>query len=268
MLTSIIITTYNAHEKLIKVLDCFKYQSIDNFEIIIADDGSDKSIKEKNLSIVEKLGIPIKYVWHDDLGFRAAKIRNEAVKKSTGEYIIFLDGDCLPFKDFVFEHIKLSEKGFFCRGNRIKLSKKFTNKILHKDFNINKIKFNDFVKLRTMNDINRLLPLCRLGDFKLRKFSKKRWEGAKTCNLAVWKTDFEKINGFDENYIGWGREDSDLVVRLINSGIYRKEATFSTGVLHMWHDIISRENFSRNDKLLQLAINEKRTYIDTGLTKR
>ena len=87
MLTSIIITTYNAHEKLIKVLDCCKYQSMGNFEIIIADDGSEKSIKEKNLSAIEKLEIPIKYVWHDDLGFRAAKIRNEAVKKSTGESI-------------------------------------------------------------------------------------------------------------------------------------------------------------------------------------
>ena len=96
----------------------------------------------------------------------------------------------------------------------------------------------------------------------------KDWKGAKTCNLALWKKDFENINGYDENYIGWGREDSDLVVRLINNKIFRKEAIFSTGVLHLKHKINSRENFSKNDKLLNNAIKENKTYIENGYIKK
>ena len=83
----------------------------------------------------------------------------------------------------------------------------------------------------------------------------------------MWKSDFININGYDESYIGWGREDSDLVVRLINSNIFRKEAIFSTGVLHLKHEINSRENFSKNDKLLRETINKKKTYIKNGYTK-
>jgi predicted glycosyltransferase involved in capsule biosynthesis len=95
----------------------------------------------------------------------------------------------------------------------------------------------------------------------------KKWEGAKTCNLGVWKNDYLLINGHDESYVGWGREDSDLVVRLINSKIYRKEAIFSTGLMHLYHKINSRENFSRNDKLLNEAILKNKTYINNGYEK-
>ena len=86
--------------------------------------------------------------------------------------------------------------------------------------------------------------------------------------MAIWKKDFEGINGYDENYIGWGREDSDLVVRLINNDIYRKEAIFSTGLIHLKHKINSRENFSRNDRLLKEAIKKNKTYIDNGYNKK
>ena len=107
----------------------------------------------------------------------------------------------------------------------------------------------------------------RFPNYPFRKLHKKKWQGAKTCNLGVWKSDFESINGYDENYEGWGREDSDFVVRLINNNILRKEAIFSTGLLHLKHEIISRENFSKNDKLLKQAINNKKTYINNGYKK-
>ena len=131
----------------------------------------------------------------------------------------------------------------------------------------NKIGFLKFIRLRLNKDINRILPVMRFPNYPFRKLNKKKWQGAKTCNLGVWKSDFESINGYDENYEGWGREDSDFVVRLINNNILRKEAIFSTGLLHLKHEIISRENFSKNDKLLKQAINNKKTYINNGYKK-
>ena len=125
-----------------------------------------------------------------------------------------------------------------------------------------------YIKLRLQKDINRIIPIIRFTNYPFRKTKKKEWRGAKTCNLGVWKDDFNNINGLDESYIGWGREDSDFVVRLINNGIYRKEAIFSTGLLHLHHKINSRENFSRNDKLLSEAILNNKTYIKNGYKKQ
>ena len=125
----------------------------------------------------------------------------------------------------------------------------------------------EILKLRFFKDINRILPTIRITNLPFRKIFKTKWKGAKTCNLGVWKEDFININGYNESYIGWGREDSDFVVRLINNNIFRKEATFSTGLFHLKHKINSRENFSKNDKLLSETINKKKTYIKNGYKK-
>lgn len=266
MLISIIITTYNSPDYLRVCLNSFTHQTDKNFEIIIADDGSTKETKDA-IKEYNNNNFKIFHAWHEDQGFRAAKIRNEAVKLSSGEYLIFVDGDCIAFKDFVKNHRSLSEKGYFSRGNRVMTSENFTKEIINKDININSICFANFIKLRIQKKINRLIPFFRINKYPFRKILKKKWKGAKTCNLGVWRNDFKNINGYDENYIGWGREDSDFVIRLINSGVYRKEATFSTGLLHLNHKINSRENFSKNDKLLHEAISMKKKFIKNGYRK-
>ena len=266
MLISVIVTTYNSPEALKKCLDLFLLQKDKNFEIIVADDGSGSETK-KLIEKYNNLTINILHAWHNDKGFRAAKIRNEAVKLSSGNYLVFIDGDCLPFNNFIENHRKIAEYGYFARGNRIMLSEIFSKNIIKNNHDINLISNLSFIKLRLKKDINRLIPIINYINFPFRKIRKKNWRGAKTCNLGVWKNDFENINGFDESYIGWGREDSDFVVRLINNKIYRKEATFSTGLLHVKHEINSRENFSKNDKLLDEAINNNKTYIENGYKK-
>ena len=266
MLISVIITTYNSPDFLKKCIDSFLLQKDKNFELIIGDDGSTQDTK-KLINKYKDSKTKILHAWHDDKGFRAAKIRNEAVKLSSGEYLIFVDGDCIVFNDFISSHRKISEKGFFARGNRAMLSEKFSKKIINENININSINFKNIIKLRIKKDINRIFPLLRFINYPFRKIKKRKWKGAKTCNLALWKNDFDNINGYDESYIGWGREDSDLVVRLINNDIYRKEAIFSTGLVHLKHKINSRENFSKNDKLLKKAITENLTYVKNGYKK-
>ena len=266
MLISVIITTYNSPNFLRKCIDSFFFQLDKDFELIVADDGSTKETKEL-INEYKDSKINILHAWQKDKGFRAAKIRNEAVKISSGKYLIFIDGDCIVREDFITNHRKIAEYGFFARGNRVMLSKRFSDLILKDNININSFNIYKIIKLRLNKSINRMLPLISFLKYPFRKMKKRDWKGAKTCNLALWKKDFENINGYDENYIGWGREDSDLVVRLINNKIFRKEAIFSTGVFHLKHKINSRENFSKNDKLLSETISKKKTYIENGYKK-
>ena len=265
MLVSVIITTYNSPNFLAQCLNSFLNQKDKIFEVIVADDGS----KEETKILIEKYKnkLTINHVWHKDEGFRAAKIRNEAVKVSSGEYLVFIDGDCLAFSDFVENHKTIAEDGFFARGNRSLLSNSFSRKILNENTNINLISKIKLIRRRFFKDMNRILPLIRISNYPFRKTKKTKWKGAKTCNLGIWRNDFINVNGFDESYVGWGREDSDLVVRLINNNVFRKEAIFSTGMFHLKHEINSRENFSKNDKLLEEAIKKKKTYIKNGYKK-
>ena len=267
MLISVIITTYHSPDFLKQCLNSFLYQKDKNFELIVGDDGSTQETKQL-LFKYKNSKLKVLHAWQEDKGFRAAKIRNEAVKLSSGEYLIFIDGDCIVFDDFIENHRKIAEQDFFARGNRAMLSEKFSKKVIEENKNINLIGIQNFIKLRLQKDINRILPILRFIKYPFRKIQKRKWKGAKTCNLALWKKDFENINGYDESYIGWGREDSDLVVRLINNNICRKEAIFSTGIIHLKHKINSRENFSKNDKLLEEAIIKNKTYINNGYIKK
>ena len=113
MKISLIITTYNRPGALKRVLDGLISQTILPEEIIIADDGSDNNTKTMLQPFLDQTQINIKHVWHEDIGFRAARIRNMAIAESNGDYIILLDGDCIPEKHFIQDHKDLAQKGFF-----------------------------------------------------------------------------------------------------------------------------------------------------------
>ncbi|OQW94326.1 MAG: glycosyl transferase family 2, partial [Beggiatoa sp. IS2] len=107
-------------------------------------------------------------------------------------------------------------------------------------------------------DYNRWLPLLFLPNGHWRTWGRQRWQGVKTCNLAVWREDLIKINGFNEEFQGWGHEDAELVVRLLRSGICRKEGRFAVPVLHLWHPEQDRSqeksNYERLEQILQSSI--------------
>lgn len=264
---SVVITTYNWPGALSLVLSALEIQTYKNFEVIIADDGSDKRTE----AVIEKAkftsNFPIQHVWQEDQGFKAGRIRNQAVKKSVGDYLIFLDGDCIPRQNFLAKHIFLREHHWFVRGNRIMLSQAFTQQILDENLPIFLWNNTKWISHRTVCHINRFLPLISLPDFSLRKLKSLKWHGVKTCNLGIWRTDFEYVGGLDECYIGWGREDSDLAVRLINAGIRRKEGIYSTAVFHLWHKELSRNHLANNDNLLNESIQNNRVKATHGLCK-
>src|SRR5262249_8298662 len=130
------------------------------------------------------------------------------------DYLIFLDGDCIPFPDFVTCHAKLAEKGWFIAGNRVLLKADFTKQVLENKLEIQHWNLSKWFGAYLSKKCNRFESLCRLPLGGVRKAFPARWQGAKTCNLGVWRQDFVQVNGLDEDFIGWGFEDSDLVIRL------------------------------------------------------
>jgi glycosyltransferase involved in cell wall biosynthesis len=249
-LISIIVTTFNREDALDAVLRSLSNQSDRDFEVVVADDGSGPATAELIESWRARLGHRLDHVWHDDRGFRAAEIRNRAILATRGGYIIFLDGDCMARPDFVATHRHLAERGWFVTGNRILLSPAFTRKVLDEKLTPETWGFFDWLGARLRGDANRLAAISRLPLGPLRRLRQRLWRGARSCNIGIWRSDLDRVNGFDAAYSGWGKEDSDLFVRLLRTGVRRKDGVFATGVLHLWHGQADRSLLAENEHKL------------------
>jgi glycosyltransferase involved in cell wall biosynthesis len=267
---SIIVTTHEWPQALQCVLACLARQHDDDFEIIVADDGSGPDTAAVIAAFKSQTRIPVQHVWQPHQGFRAARSRNRAVAASRGDYLIFLDGDCLARPDFLKAHRALAERGWFVAGNRALLSQAFTVQLLAStgtalDWAARPLP--GWLGARMRGDLNRLAPLLPLGAAWRRKGRPQEWRGAKTCNLAVSRDDFLAVDGFDESYVGWGHEDADLAVRLIRNGVLRKDGRFATAVLHLWHAAAARDGLSANESRLAEVLAAQRTRAITGFSQ-
>jgi glycosyltransferase involved in cell wall biosynthesis len=265
-LISLIVTTHDREDALDAVLRALARQDDRAFEVVIADDGSGAATAALIEGWKARLGVPLRHVWQEHRGFRAAEIRNRAVAAARGDYCVFLDGDCLPRADFVAAHRRLAEPGWFVAGNRVLLSRSLTETVLRDRQEAEHWRFATFLRHRLRGDVNRLLPVFRLPLGALRRANARRWEGCRSCNLAVWRADLERIDGFDAAYVGWGKEDSDLVVRLLHAGVRRKDGRFATGVLHLWHPAADRCALPVNEDKLRQIIRTDRVRAARGLS--
>ncbi len=236
-LVSVVVTTYNWPEALSLVLNSLADQQDRNFEIVIADDGSGGETTRVIENFAANCEIPVKHYWHEDSGFRVAKARNGAIAMAAGELVIFIDGDCCVMPDFITRHRKAAEQGCLVSGKRVFLKERLTKTLLKRKWAFHKLP-------------RPLLFLTALSGFANRPFQFIRlphkgpwlwehencWRKAQTCNLAVFKADIDKIKGFDEAYQGHGWEDSDFVLRLLRSGLKRKNVEYCSPVLHLFHD--------------------------------
>ncbi|MGJ0428912.1 glycosyltransferase family 2 protein [Methylobacter sp.] len=256
-LISVIVTTYNWPEALDASLQSLLSQEDQDFEVLVADDGSTFETRKLIKNRYSMSPIPIRHVYHEDQGFRAGTIRNRAVARSQGDYLIFLDGDCVVFPDFIKVHRRLAAKGYFVPGNRMLLTENFTQTVLSEKIPLHSQSKAYFIFRWLTGKINRITPLISLPMGPLRLIHPLRWQKAMTCNLAMWKNNFMAVNGFDELFQGWGYEDSDLVIRLIHNGIKRKEGRFAVPVLHLWHRQNDQSQHDKNFQRLMERLNER-----------
>lgn len=265
MNTALIVTTYNRPDALAAVLEGYCRQSDQNFELVVADDGSKEETANVVRQCARRAAFHLTHVWHEDRGFRAAAIRNRAVASTRADYIVFTDGDCVPSNHFVRVHKQFAEPGYFLGANRVLLSAGLTNRVLCQQVSIHSWDVLDWVLSWSKRDVNRLLPLMELPDGPFRKWTPDRWEGIKTCNLSAWREDLIRVNGLDESYEGWGLEDSDLVIRLLHAGVKHKSARFAATVFHLWHPEQDRMRLSDNQKRLDELLRSSAVRAVVGL---
>lgn len=263
---SVIVTTYNREDALGAVLRALARQTDQDFEVVVADDGSGKKTADMVEAWKKKVSYRLTHVWHEDRGFRAAEIRNRAILVSRGAYCIFLDGDCIPRPDFISAHRRLAQRGWFVTGNRVLMSQALTETVLRDGLEPEQWKLGSWFKRRAGGAINRLIPLLSLPLGLLRKLRPHAWRGARSCNLAVWRSDLDRVDGFDAAFSGWGREDSDLLVRLLHAGVRRKDGVFATGVLHLYHPEADRSRLQQNDQQLDRSLMDRHLRAAKGLS--
>lgn len=250
-LVSVVITTYNRSDALLAVLDGLRQQTDPHFEVIVADDGSRSEHQQVILESDVARALKVVHVWHPDVGFTASRIRNRGVAAARGEYCVFMDGDCVPEVDFIARHKRLAQPGFFVNGSRVLLSKGFTQRVLAKTERICGRSAWYWINRRLQGHASKLTGLLRLPDGDFRNKRVFSWKGIRSCNMGIWRSDFEAVNGFDESFVGWGHEDADVVLRLHNSGVARKNGFCATEVFHLWHKEAARNQESHNAKVVR-----------------
>ncbi|MBE2894372.1 glycosyltransferase family 2 protein [Spirabiliibacterium falconis] len=261
---SLIITTYNRPDALLAVLNSVLKQTVLPFEVIVADDGSDARTRDAIEQIRPHFTVPLIHSWQPDEGFRAARSRNQALAQATGDYIIVIDGDMLLHSNFVEDHINFAKKGCFVQGYRVLLPQIKTEEILHSPLKSPKLKwYQRGIETRFEKRIAAVhLPI--LGGF-LGKERANKFKGIKTCNMAFFRDDAFAINGFNNEFVGWGREDSEFVARLYNNGVKRRDVRFAAIAYHLWHNEAERDALPANDKRLKRAMNEGITRCENGV---
>lgn len=255
--TAVIVSTYNAPEYLSIVLNGYLGQSLLPDELIVADDGSAGDTAALVQAFAARASFPVRLVWQEDLGFRAAKIRNEAAKASTAEYLIFTDGDCVPHPRFVEDHAGLAGDGWLVQGKRMLLGKELSR-------GFSAPGWGRLLLACLKGNASGAHHLLRLPGLVL---AKKGLRGVKTCNLALFRRDYFAVNGSNEDFVGWGREDAELVTRLYRYGLKRKDPLFSALVFHLWHAENSRMNLGENDRMLAAAEQGSNFYCANGIVK-
>lgn len=266
MRIAVIVATYNRPDALAALLDAYEEQTDRDFEVIVADDGSTDEVRSLVQSRTGRVFFPLSHVWHEDQGFRAAKIRNRALAATGADYVIFTDGDCIPSRVFVASHRRLAEPGYFLAGNRVLLGPALTERALKQKIPLHAWNGAQWFGAWVRGDVNRLLPLLKLPDGALRKSHPGRWKGVKTCNLSAWRSDLLAVNGLDEAYAGkWGLEDSDLVIRLLHAGVKHKSARFAAPVFHLWHKEADKRGLEDNRRLLAELLASTRTRAALGV---
>ena len=258
---SLLISTYNWPEALELVLESVKRQTKLPDEVIIADDGSGNATRELIDKMRESFPCPLIHVWHEDDGFRKCIIWNKAIVKIKSEYVVQIDGDCVISPRFIEDHLANARPGFFTCGSRTLLTKERTEQLL-KDENISISPFSEGVRNRS--NALRIPLLTRI--FRERYSARKPYI-SKGCNMGFWLKDLIRVNGYNEEISGWGREDAELEVRLMKAGVRRQSLKFGAVQYHLFHKENDHSRDAANIELLNRVIAGTEFFTPNGIVK-
>ena len=258
MKTALIITTYNWKEALNAVLNSVMQQTQLPDQVIIADDGSREDTQQLIQQYQSHFPVPLLHSWQKDQGFRAAASRNKAIALSDCEYLIIIDGDMVLDKNFIASHKTVAKKNQFVQGGRVLTDPQRAQTI------INDQKTPHFFSSGLSNRHNSLN-----NSWLSQRFSKEKntESSTRSCNMAFWRSDVIECNGFNEDFVGWGREDSEFVHRMLNLEKTRLYLKFAGIAYHLHHNENSRASLAQNDEILAKTISQRLTYCPNGIDK-
>jgi len=260
MRCALIVTTHERPSALARVLESLTTQTRWPDELIVADDGSGPATAELVERFAASAPCPVRHVWQTHEGFRAGRIRNEAIARSSREYLILLDGDMVMHPEFVADHVSLARPGHYSQGVRILLSDESTQRIEQPGSQLPGI-------LDRGLGMQRRAYLLRSPAFarRLRRFGN-RLVAIKSCNQGFWRRDLLAVNGFDEDMVGWGSEDKELCTRLENAGVRRQTLLGAAIAFHLAHPPASRAQAGFNRARLEATRNSGLTRCEHGIS--
>ncbi|QEY23433.1 glycosyltransferase family 2 protein [Neisseria animalis] len=257
--TALVITTYNRPDALEKVLQSALAQTRLPDEIIIADDGSGEETAEVVRRFRQVSPVPVKHAWRPDDGFRAAEARNRAIAMAQSDYIVLIDGDMLLEPHFIADHIDRAHKGRLIQGSRVLLTETRTREILSE---------NGLPKLSAWSKgIGKRISAvrCRFLSSYAGSRGSCQHKGIKTCNMGFFREDALAVNGFDNEFVGWGREDSEFVARCYHNGMKRHNLKFAGVAYHLYHHEAERDALPKNDVRLQTTLSNRTVRCENGI---
>ncbi|MDL2322748.1 glycosyltransferase family 2 protein [Bacteroidales bacterium OttesenSCG-928-A17] len=261
MTVSLIISTYNWPDALNLCFQSVLRQSRLPDEVIVADDGSKKETQQLVEEFAQTAPFPVKHIWHEDKGFRLAAIRNKAIVASSSDYIIQIDGDIILHPHFIKDHLSVARKGFFTKGSRVLLGETLSTEIMNGEMPKCIILQKDITKRANA------LRFPLLGKISAFMGNPKGFRHLCGCNMAFWRDDLIKVNGYNEDIYEWGGEDNEIAARLIHNGIYKQAIRWQMNAYHIFHPSNSKERLGLNNAILLKTVNEKKTRSENGLDK-
>ena len=265
---SLFVSTYEMPRHLELVLAALERQSTHDFELLLCNDGSSEETGKIIVDFQARAPFQVEHVWQEHLGFRKCRILNQAARRARGEIFIFLDGDCVPHRDFVRDHLEQQETGYYLAGRRVELGPDLSGKLT---LDIIRAGYFDFPQLSLVKsvwqgDSENLQRAFRIPWAPLRRIlGMNRIADLKGCNYSITRQALEELNGFDEAYEGYGREDTDVELRLQNLGLKIKSLKGLALQFHVWHP---RRDFTpANDTRLEDLKRSGRVRCELGLKR-
>lgn len=254
---ALIVNTYNQPDYLARVLRAVSAQTGAPDEVVLADDGSDAETRRVFGEWAATQPFRTTHAWHEKNGFRRSRILNLAISRVRSDYLVFLDGDTIPHPDFTADHRALAKRDHFVQGHRVLVSREASRFFGMGPFRTDRRRAVLRGQLSGFKHIFRwVLPFKRV---------KANLDGVRGCNLSAWRSDLIKVNGYNEEFVGWGCEDLELASRLLSSGVRRLDVRGRGLCYHLWHPLLDRSSLAVNQKILDDAIRTRATTCERGI---
>lgn len=257
--TSLILTTYNWEAALDVVLRSVREQSKLPDEVLIADDGSGPATAELIARHTASFPVPLHHIWHEDMGFRLTAIRNRAVAAARGPYVVMLDGDMMLHREFIASHVAFAARGSYVQAGRVLLREALTRRILA----------GERVRVRpwTRGVGNRINTISSSILARLYRGPDGPFRRTRGGNMGYWLDDVRRVNGYNEDCVGWGAEDVEFAARLQNAGVRRRNLKFGGIAYHLHHNTRPPGSEPANLEIYERAVRERLTRCENGLDK-